>query len=62
MRVSRYSILLRTTHFANNGLVEEDEEKPVLICSNLPAECNADIMGALFSQYVSITIPYEIPT
>ncbi|WVR05032.1 hypothetical protein IAU60_002044 [Kwoniella sp. DSM 27419] len=30
---------------------EDDDEKPTIICSNLPPECNADIMGALFSQY-----------
>lgn len=56
-----YSILLRASHFANiNNVIDEDEEKPVLICSNLPAECNAEIMGALFSQYVFIiTHSYE---
>lgn len=32
---------------------EEDDEKsskPTLICTNLPAECNTDIIGALLSQ------------
>ncbi|WWC85314.1 uncharacterized protein L201_000176 [Kwoniella dendrophila CBS 6074] len=30
---------------------EEDDNKSSLICSNLPPECNSDIMSALFSQY-----------
>ncbi|WVQ78143.1 hypothetical protein IAT38_000224 [Cryptococcus sp. DSM 104549] len=30
---------------------EEEDAKPTLICTNLPAECNTDIMGALFSQH-----------
>jgi len=27
-----------------------------LVCTNLPPECTEAIMGALFSQYVSLTI------
>ncbi|WVF72460.1 hypothetical protein IAT40_007275 [Kwoniella sp. CBS 6097] len=30
---------------------DEDDDKPTLICTNLPPECNADIMSALYSQY-----------
>ncbi|OCF35254.1 hypothetical protein I317_01379 [Kwoniella heveanensis CBS 569] len=30
---------------------DEDDDKPKLICTNLPPECNADIMSALYSQY-----------
>ncbi|WWC61308.1 uncharacterized protein I303_103889 [Kwoniella dejecticola CBS 10117] len=30
---------------------DEDDDQPSLICSNLPPECNEDIMSALFSQY-----------
>ncbi|WVW83312.1 hypothetical protein I302_105331 [Kwoniella bestiolae CBS 10118] len=30
---------------------EDDDDQPSLICSNLPPECNEDIMSALFSQY-----------
>ncbi|KGB80260.1 hypothetical protein I307_05747 [Cryptococcus deuterogattii 99/473] len=41
---------------------DEDEEKPVLICSNLPAECNAEIMGALFSQYQGFISATQLPS
>ncbi|WVQ98482.1 hypothetical protein IAU59_005608 [Kwoniella sp. CBS 9459] len=30
---------------------DDDDDKPTLICTNLPPECNADIMSALYSQY-----------
>ncbi|OCF55228.1 hypothetical protein L486_07341 [Kwoniella mangroviensis CBS 10435] len=54
-------------------LDEEDDEQdnhPSLICTNLPPECNSDIMSALFSQYtglISITsynspVPKSHPT
>ncbi|WWD15764.1 hypothetical protein CI109_100186 [Kwoniella shandongensis] len=46
---------------------DDDEEndkpsKPTLICTNLPAECNADIMGALLSQYTGFVTSSALPS
>ncbi|WWC69627.1 uncharacterized protein I206_103570 [Kwoniella pini CBS 10737] len=34
---------------------EDEDDQPSLICSNLPPECNEDIMSALFSQYTGFS-------
>ncbi|KAK8869961.1 hypothetical protein IAR55_000531 [Kwoniella newhampshirensis] len=60
----------------NNEVGEEEEEemeldddddeatpsKPTLICTNLPAECNSDIMSALFSQYSGFITSSSLPS
>ncbi|KAL1411220.1 hypothetical protein Q8F55_002171 [Vanrija albida] len=40
---------------------DEDVAGVSVVCSNLPAECNEDIMGALFSQYPGFSRATALP-